>query len=391
MTMRVAWFGHAGGRRLDGLTDYSAQTVGALVAAGCEVRFFYYDLDGDVTPVADALPLEGARFKTVTLPSPHTLGRIEQALAEFRPDVVHTSLSVSLLDGAVARVARGLGAATLVTCHLPYAPEQSARGRVMRGLYQYHGPRLREYDRCIAVCEEQRDLLVRAGLRQERIVVMRNAVDTRRFSPGPSPLRQTLGAELLVVYLGRLDPEKRVEELLRSFLARHWPDDHLLIFAGSGSQEKRLRRLAADAPQVRVLGVVSDEYRLDLLRAADIFVLPSTAEGLSKSLLEAMAAGCPIIATGAGEHGPTLEGAGVVIPVYPLEPALGEALERLRGDPDTRRQLGAAARQRVVEQHSLERYIADLLRLYADTIEARGQAAVSPVAAGPSGTGAARA
>ena len=388
MAMRVAWFGHAGGRRLDGLTDYSAQTVGALVAAGCEVRFFHHDLDGDRTPVPDSLALEGVRFKTVTLPAPRTLNRIERALAEFRPDVVHCSLSVSLLDGAVARVARGLGAASVVTCHLPYAPEQSARGRVMRGLYQYHGPRLREYDRCIALCDEQRDLLVRAGLDPERIVVMPNAVDTRRFSPGPSPLRESLGAELLVAYLGRLDPEKRVEELVRSFLARHWPDDHLLVMAGGGSQERRLRRLAEDAPQVRVLGMVSDEYRLELLRAADIFVLPSTAEGLSKSLLEAMAAGCAVIATGAGEHGRVLDGAGVVIPVYPLEPALGEALERLRGEPETRRRLGEAARRRAVEGHSLDHYMDDLLRLYAATVDAVREAAAAAMAAeGGAGSG----
>src|ERR1019366_1446852 len=159
VAMRVAWFGHAGGRRADGLTAYSDQTVAALAAAGCEIRFFHHDLDGDITPVADAVPLEGVRFKTATLPAPRTLARIERALADFRPDVVHCSVSVSLLDGAVARVARGLGAATVATCHLPYAPAQSARGRVMRRLYQYHAARLQEYDRCIALSDDQRDLL----------------------------------------------------------------------------------------------------------------------------------------------------------------------------------------------------------------------------------------
>jgi glycosyltransferase involved in cell wall biosynthesis len=368
--MRVAWFGHAGGRRADGLTAYSEHMVAALVAAGCEVRFFYHDLDGNRTPVADAVALEGVRFKTLTLPAPHTLARIEKALAEFRPDVIHTSLSVSLLDGAVARVARGLGAASVVTCHLPYAAPQSARGRVMRGLYRYHGARLQEYDRVIALSGEQRDLLVHAGLRSERIVVMRNAVDTRRISPGPSGLHEALGAAMLVTYLGRLDPEKRVEELIRSFLARGWPPDHLLLIAGGGSQDKRLRRVAGEGSPVRFLGLVSNEDRLELLRATDIFVLPSTAEGLSLALLEAMAAGCAIVATGAGEHRPVLDGAGVIIPVHPLEPALGEGMERLRGDPDARRRFGEAARGRVVANHALDHYVEDLLRLYASAVHA---------------------
>ncbi len=372
VAMKVAWFGHAGGRRADGLTAYSAQTVTALAAAGCEIRFFHHDLDGDVTPVADVVPLEGVRFKTVTLPAPRTLARIERALADFRPDVVHCSVSVSLLDGAVARMGRGLGAATVATCHLPYAPAQSARGRVMRRLYHYHAAHLQEYDRCIALSHDQHDLLVRVGVAPDRIVVMPNAVDTERICPGPSALKQALGATLLVSFLGRLDPEKRVEELIHSFLARHWPSDHLLVIAGSGSQDRRLRGIAGPEAPVRFLGMVTRmEDRLELLRATDVFVLPSTAEGLSLALLEAMAAGCAIVSTDAGEHGAVLDTAGLVIPVYPLEPALGEAMERLRADPPLRRRLGAEARGRAVAGHGLTPYVADLLGVYASAIAAR--------------------
>jgi glycosyltransferase involved in cell wall biosynthesis len=370
--MRVAWFGHAGGRRADGLTAYSDQTVTALAGAGCEIRFFHHDLDGDRTPVVDAVSLEGVRFKTVTLPAPRTLARIERALADFRPDVVHCSVSVSLLDGAVARVARGLGATTVATCHLPYAPAQSARGRVMRRLYHYHAPRLQEYDRCIALSRDQRDLLVRAGVAPDRIVVMPNAVDTERICPGPSGLKQALGAELMISFLGRLDPEKRVEELIHSFLGRRWPSDHLLVIAGTGSQDRRLRAIAGAEGQVRFLGMVTSmEDRLELLRATDLFVLPSTAEGLSLALLEAMAAGCAIVATDAGEHGAVLDGAGLVIPVHPLEPALGEALERLHADPDARRRLGQAARGRAVAHHGLDTYVTDLLGVYASAAAGR--------------------
>jgi glycosyltransferase involved in cell wall biosynthesis len=372
VTLRVAWFGHAGGRRADGLAAYSDQTVAALAASGCEVRFFHHDLDGERTPVSDAVALSGARFKTVTLPPPHSMAGIHQALADFSPDVVHLSLSVSLLDGAVARAGRALGAATFATCHLPYASARSARGRVMRRIYRFHATRLRHFDRIIALSSEQRDLLVHAGLDPRRLVVMPNAVDTNRIAPGPSKLPDQLGSQLIVTFLGRLDPEKRIEELVRCFVARGWPPDHLLLVAGSGSQERRLRALASRHPEVRILGMVTSfEERLDLLRATDIFVLPSTAEGLSLSLLEAMAAGCAIIATDAGEHGAVLDAAGEVIPAYPLEPGLGEALERLRADPGRRLALGAAARRRVLAEHSLGTYVEDLVHLYEATLPER--------------------
>jgi glycosyltransferase involved in cell wall biosynthesis len=374
MALRVAWFGHAGGQRADGLTAYSDQTVAALAADGCPVRFFHYELDGDRTPVADAVSLRGHRFKTVTVPGPRTLARVRRELADFRPDVVHTSLSVCLLDGAFAREARRLGASTVATCHLPYARSGSARGRVMRGLYRYHAAQLAGYDRVIALSSDQRDLLARAGVSADRIAVMRNAVDTVRIRPGTSRLRSSLGASVVVTFLGRLDPEKRVEELIRSFLARGWPEDHLLLVAGSGSQDRRLRALAGRDPRVRFLGMVTGfEERVDLLRATDIFVLPSTAEGLSLSLLEAMAAGCAILATDAGEHGSVLNGAGLVIPAYPLEPALAVGLERLRDDPGLRRRLGRAARRRAVAQHGLDRYTADLLQLYRTTLREPGE------------------
>src|SRR5487761_1080828 len=279
-----------------------------------------------------------------------------------------------------------MGVAAVATCPLPYAPAHSARGRVMRGLYRYHASRLQEYDRCIALSEDQRDLLVHAGVPSERVTVMRNAVDTRRIHPGPSSLKQALGAGLIVTFLGRLDPEKRADELIESFRARRWPSDHLLLIAGNGSQDRKLRSIVGSEGTVRFLGMVTGfEDRLELLRATDLFVLPSTAEGLSLSLLEAMAAGCPIVATDAGEHRAVLDGAGLIIPVYPLEPALGEAMERLRGQPGARRRLGEAARARVVETYALDRYVERLLRLYERTVggerrlPGRGQAVRSRV------------
>jgi glycosyltransferase involved in cell wall biosynthesis len=112
--------------------------------------------------------------------------------------------------------------------------------------------------------------------------------------------------------------------------------------------------------------VVADpDRRLDLLRAADVFVLPSTAEGLALSMLEAMAAGCAIVATDAGEDGLALADAGIRLPVEPLEPYLGQALQRLRDNPARRADLGVRARARAVERYGLSASVEQLVALYA--------------------------
>jgi glycosyltransferase involved in cell wall biosynthesis len=365
--LRVAVFGHAAGRRGDGLSTYSRELVLALRAEGAEVRFFAHREDGDLLPVepGDSVVLQAWHFKTVTIPRPGAKATISAALAAFEPDVVHISWSFSLQDGSIARAAHRLGAATVATFHLPHGPRGTARGRALHGLYLYHGTRMRHVDRCIALSTEQRDLLVRAGYPARQIAVIPNGVDTEAVSPGASTVRDEFGARILILYLGRLDPEKRARSLVESFLSLGLPADHVLCIAGDGVQRDRLRRLAVRNRTVRVLGLVSADRALSLLRGCDVFVLPSTAEGLALSLLEAMAAGCAIVATDAGENGRALEGAGVVIPTHPLRPSLDDALRRLISDPRLRAQLGSAARRRAVDTYAMSENARRVRAVYA--------------------------
>jgi glycosyltransferase involved in cell wall biosynthesis len=362
--LRVAWFGHGEGRRADGLSTYSREVVGALRRRGIETRFFSHDVDGDGVP-EPSVRLRAVRVKTLTFSLPGSRQRIGAALAELAPDVVHCSWSFSTLDGEIARMSRAAGAPSVATFHLPYADPRSGRGRVLRGLYRWHVRNLSAYDHCVALSDVQAELLAAAGYPSDRVTVVHNGVDAEAIFPGASGLRERLGARFVVAYMGRLDPEKRVPALVSSFLQLGWPDDHLLVIAGGGVQEGRVRRLAAGRPNVRMLGVVTDPgLRLELLRAADVYVLPSTAEGLSLGMLEAMAAGCAVVATEAGEDGAALGDAGIRLPVVPLEPHLGAALRRLRDDAALRAELGARARARAVEHYSLGSGIDRLVDLY---------------------------
>jgi len=364
--MRIAWFGHASGGRADGLSAYSDSIVTALSDRGITTQFFSHQGDGTVAPSPDHVQLSAYRFKTVTVSLPGSLARVEHELDRFRPDIVHVSISFSLLEAAIRKVAARRGIPAVATVHLPYAASSSARGRVLRGLYRFHARHLAQFDRCIALSDEQRRLLVDCGCSAERVEVIPNGIDVAAIRPAPEDAPPRDDDALTVVYIGRLDPEKRVAALVRSFVGLGWPRQRELIIAGTGSQARRIRRLAEGHPNVRVLGMVSDSTaRLELLQRADIIVLPSTAEGLSLSLLEAMSAGAAVIATSAGEDGAALGDAGVLLPVYPLEPALSDALRRLGDDRALRAALGRRARARVEKHYALRSNVDRLAGVYA--------------------------
>ncbi len=365
--MRVAWFGHASGLRADGLSAYSSATVLGLRSRGVDVQFYSHKQDGDVAPATDVVQLRALRFKTLTVPTPGSLASVGAALRRFSPHVIHLSVSFSLLEGNMVGLATQLGIPVVATIHLPYGLDHSARGRVLKSVYRFHARWLVRCQRLIALSEQQGRLLVEVGCSPDRITVLPNAVDIASIKPGPSAFRASLGAHFIVAYMGRMDREKRVVPLIKSFLQLGWPADHVLILIGAGTQDRHIRRLSIRHPQVRMVGLVSDpRVRIDLLRAADVFVLPSTAEGLSLALLEAMAAGCAIIATDAGDDGAAVADAGIHLPVYPLEPGLGDAMRTLRDDHELRMDLRRRARDRASAGYSLEARIDSLLALYAE-------------------------
>lgn len=160
-------------------------------------------------------------------------------------------------------------------------------------------------------------------------------------------LRAELAADgaRIVACVARLAPVKGVDDLVRAIaVLRARGEDVRLVVAGGGPEEPRLRELA-DAHglngSVRLLGPRSDVG--EVLAAADVFCLPSHHEGLPISLLEAMAAGRPCVATAVGGVPETLGDAGLVVP--PRRPAaLADALGRVLDDALLARRLARRAR-----------------------------------------------
>lgn len=213
-------------------------------------------------------------------------------------------------------------------------------------------------------------LLRELRLAPEKIYVLYNGIDLGRCQPQRSrqEMRQELGLPAtlpVLAIVSRLDHWGKGHRELFQALAELQGPVHCLVIGG-GRRQPDMAALVQElslAPRVSFLGERKDVP--DLLGAVDIFVLPSHSEGISRSLLEAMAVGLPVVVSTAGgspevvEH----EKTGLLVPVRDSA-ALAQALRRLLADPAWARQLGQAAARQVANRFSLDRVGQELTTLY---------------------------
>ena len=213
----------------------------------------------------------------------------------------------------------------------------------------------------MCISDDSSRTALQGGLPPRLVQTIHNGIDLERFSPaGPAP-------DGPAVIVARLAPEKDVATLLRAAaVARSAQPDFRLEIAGDGPCRTELERLAAElglADGVRFLGPVRDVPAL--LRRARLFVLSSLTEGISLTLLEAMASALPVVATRVGGNGEVVtEGeTGLLIPAG--DPAaLAEGMLALWNDPGRRVEMGRAARRRVEEEFDVRRMVARYENLY---------------------------
>ncbi len=215
---------------------------------------------------------------------------------------------------------------------------------------------LARFPHVIAVSNEVRNELLRHGARDQQVTVVLNGIDANRFRPEPArrlAARQGLGLmvdEIAVVGVGRLEPQKRFDLLLRAFapLTRRYPQVRIFI-AGDGSvrQELEAERDRLDLGRSsRLLGHVADPS--DLYQAADVFVQSADYEGTPNAVLEAMAFEVPIVATDAGGTRELIRQGvdGLVVPRGD-EGALRAAIDSVIADRPAARYRAERARHRV--------------------------------------------
>ncbi len=281
-------------------------------------------------------------------------------LREVAPDLVHLHTGRAAWLGGLA--ARRANLPAIVTRRMDRDVRRGWRTRMIYGSLTC---------KVAAISESVAAALEAGGVPKDRIALIRSSIDPDAFAPRVSrrELRAELGVaedSIVVLTLGALVQRKGLDVLFTALeqlsTAGHVPD---VWIAGEGAEQQALQSLARAKrlARVRFLGRRSDVA--ELLGAADLFAMPSRREGLGVAALEAMAAGCPVVASGVGGLAEVVESEVSGLLVAPEDPAaLAEALGRLITDPALRARMSEAGRVRVAARHSARAMVEAYEALY---------------------------
>lgn len=377
--MHIAWLGKKS--PFCGNVTYGREITNGLLDRGYRVSFLHfsqppednyrreYSQPHDLASCHEvSLPFL-YKSQVYTIPTLKSSKVLLRSLRQLKPDLVHASLTLSPLDFRLPDICQELNIPLVATFHPPFDSKlRNLKSSTQYLTYQLYAPFLARYDRVIVFSEIQRELLTKLGVPSDRVVAIPNGVDFHKYSPGYSSLKYQLRAKKLFVYQGRIATEKNIEALLKAWKLAKMGEDCLLLMVGDGPIRNSLQPQYGKEHNVIWLGYVADEQqRINILRAADVFILPSLVEGLSISLLEAMSCGAACIATDAGADGEVLnDGAGIVLDTKGVTTQLKTLLPLFRDRPEIISLLGNKARQRVLERYTLQENITKLEQLYSE-------------------------
>ena len=331
-------------------------------------------------PLRDTALAAGVRFHSLRhvrrdlRPGRDLLGLLELValMRRERPDILHANSSKAGVLGRVAAALAGVPVRIFTVHGWAFKAHAGIRSALFRWADRLMAP-LTTVTICVAEGERTAGLAART-CRADRTVVIPNAVDA-----AAAPQSRHAGEPPRIVAIGRLAAPKDALTLVRA-LAAVGPRPYSALVVGDGPDrpavEAEIRSLGLERA-VRLAGERRDVP--GLLADADVFVLSSRSEGAPLSVLEAMAAGLPVVASAVGGVPELVADGATGLLVPPGDPgALAAALDRLLADPALRRRLGAAARERVRTRFDLAGMREAHLALYARELARVGAPGAMP-------------
>lgn len=219
-------------------------------------------------------------------------------------------------------------------------------------------------DRVFCYTETDRSRLRNVGV-DAPVSVISNGIDCKTFAPAVDQ------REPQILFVGRLKKAKGVHWLVEAFgnLADKFPQVTLSI-VGSGPLSDELEERAANlglTDRIDFHGRVPNDELPEVYSKSQLFVLPSKAEGLPRTVLEALACETPVVTSNLPQLEPLVEGAGLTVPVGEVN-ALQKAIQTFLGDEPRRAQAGTIGRERVVENYSWAETVEETTEVYYDVV-----------------------
>ncbi len=292
--------------------------------------------------------------------------RLRREIAEFQPEIIHSFLFHANIACRLIAPLAGVSRNKLI-CEIQTV-EIERRWHLTVDRWTHRLCRMEIGNSQSVIDHLHRE----GGLPESWLLLVRGGVDLERFDLAKPIRKSELGVEgsdSLLVWVGRLDPVKGLDDLLRALpiIRQRFPAQ--LVLVGDGPERSRLEKLIAEldlADSVSLVGVREDVP--EILKACDVFVFPSHTEGMPNALLEAMAAGCAIVCTDVpGNRDLITDGeTGLTVPARDPH-ALADAVMTLLANRDLSDRLGAAASAVARESYDNKLVTARYLEIY-DTI-----------------------
>ncbi len=363
----------------------------ALAARGHQVTFLCTNrrdrrtaLYPDTTERITAEEVRVVYLRTTTLPwwpgefGPHYVhgvaARLRAELAVH--DILHLHEYRSHLGAAAARQAARAGVPYVL--HPQGTLRPGERSRFLKYVYdRWVGRRLLDgASRIIAGTEREREQIAKAGIPEDRLVVVPNGIDVARFQrlPERGRFRDRHGIPRdapVVLCVGRLEPNKGQDVLVRSFCEMDVREARLVLIGPDSGLGPRLRRMASACGRqdaVLVTGPLPDDREVvEALVDADVYVQPSRSEAFGMAILEACAASLPLVLSDGCQNAPAFrDRAALVVPCESA--AMVDALRRLLEDTALRSRFGAAGRGILEREYALPAVVARLEQVYSEAL-----------------------
>ncbi len=294
-------------------------------------------------------------------------GRVARLVTSERPDILHTHLPRADMAGAFVKLLRP-SSVWVCSVHALYNVDWSARWSLplIHRLW-------RRANRVLCISHAVRDWLTRNGLPPERATVIHYGIETEMFSDARIDLRHSwqLDGKFVIGSIGRLEPRKGHQVLIQAMpeILRQIPNAQLVIAGhdpwGYGAELRRHIVASKVGDRVRLVGFQNDVD--GFLAALDVFAFATYSEGFGQVMIEAMAAGKPVVAS---QVAPLTEIAAheeLALLVEPGQPAaFADALVRLAREPLQRQRMARRGRERVQRYFNAERMAAETVTLYRE-------------------------